>query len=251
MNFDHRADRKLITGKSGSGKTTLFLALLRAHRARWKFVFDPEREVARKLGWPVCRDVPGLKAAVKACRPACFDPTAMPEFSGDRPGAFAFFCAFVLNVCRVLHGPKLFAVDEIQTVQSTGNGNLPGALSQLMDEGRRQEIDSLFISQSVNRVHDRIRVQLTEIFTFCHTDRLALAWLEENGFDPEEVSALAVPGGFVRRNLVTGEMKKNHANPQRSNPAPAPRPRPAVPLLRRPDGRWIAYGRAGDSEAAD
>lgn len=226
MNFDHRADRKLITGRAGSGKTTLFLELLRKARARWTFVFDPEREIARKLGWPVVIDVPGLNAAVAAHRPACFDPT--PLFPGDRPEGFAFFCRYVLTICRVLHGPKMFAVDELQAVQGTGIGGLPQSFTELMDEGRRQEIDCLFISQTVNRVNDRVRTQLTEIVTFNHTDRLALAWLEQDGFTPAEVAALRVPGGFIRRNLITGEIKTNgrnrHTQPPRTGDcAPARR----------------------------
>ena len=204
MNFDHRADRKLITGKSGSGKTTFFLSLLARTRARWIFVFDPERELSRKLSWPISIDVPGLNAAVAARRPACFDPT--PLFPGDRPGGFAFFCRYVLNLSRLLDGVKLLAVDELQTVSGSGPGGIPKSLSEIMEEGRRQEIDCLFIAQSVNRVNDRVRVQLTEIITFCHTDRLPLTWLEQDGFDPAQVSALTVPGGFIRRNLQTGEI---------------------------------------------
>ncbi len=243
MNFDHTADRKLITGKAGSGKTTYFLAVLKKSRARWIFCFDPEREIARKMGWPVCVDVPGLNAAVAARRPACFDPT--PLFPGDRPEGFAFFCRYVLCVSRTLHGTKLLAVDELQAVQTTGTAGLPQSFSELLDEGRRQEIDCLFISQSVNRVHDRVRVQLSEIITFCHTDRLPLAWLEQDGFDPAAVSALRVPGGSIARNLHTG------ATNDRTSPHPAgnsnrrPAPQVRVPKshrrplqARRADGRF-------------
>jgi hypothetical protein len=220
MNYDHRADRKLITGKAGSGKTTYFLSVLKKSRARWIFCFDPEREIARKMGWPVCVDVPTLNAAVTARRPACFDPTGLVRSGelADRPDAFAFFCRYVLCVSRTLHGTKLLAVDELQAVQTTGTAGLPQSFSELLDEGRRQEIDCLFISQSVNRVHDRVRVQLSEIITFCHTDRLPLAWLEQDGFDPGAVSSLQYPGGHLRRNLHTGETKwKLHTSPRGKN----------------------------------
>jgi hypothetical protein len=241
MNFDHVADRKLITGKAGSGKTTYFLAVLKKSRARWIFCFDPEREIARKTGWPTCVDVPGLNAAVAARRPACFDCT--PLFPGDRPEGFAFFCRYVLCVSRALHGTKLLAVDELQAVQTTGTAGLPQSFSELLDEGRRQEIDCLFISQSVNRVHDRVRVQLSEIVTFCHTDRLPLTWLEQDGFDPAAVTALRYPGGHLRRNLHTGETNA-HTDPAGKADRFAP-PKIRVPeshrrpaQARRADGRF-------------
>lgn len=216
MNFDHRADRKLITGKAGSGKTTYFLRYLVRHRADWKLCFDPEREIARKLRWPVCTDVPSLNAAVVGRSPVCFDST--PLFPGDREGGFAFFCRWAFAVCKELNGIKLIAVDELQSVQRPGPGGIPTALAEMMDEGRRHEIDCLFIAQGVHRVHEKIRTQLTEIITFCHTDRLPLAWLAQDGFVPEEVAALRYPGGFIRRNLHTGQV--THADPTRKGNRP-------------------------------
>lgn len=198
MNYDHKACRELITGMSGSGKTTLWLSLVKKHRARWKFIFDPEREVARKLGWPVAIDVPGLMTFASRCQPACFDGTRL--FPGDRRGAFAFFTRWTFNVSSSLRGVKLLAVDELQSVQLTGPSGLPPAFKQIIDEGRRQEIDCLFAGQRLNEINDDVRAQLTAITTLKHDDPLALRWLEERGFEAAAVRALRVPGEWIRRN---------------------------------------------------
>ena len=236
MNWNHRADRRLVTGKSGSGKTTFFLSILARSRARWVFCFDPEREIAHKLAWPVCIDPPQLNAAVARRGPVCFDPS--PLFPGNRPDGFAFFCRYVMEVCRVLNGPKLLAVDEMQNVTDPGPGGIPQAFSEIIDEGRRHEIDCLFIAQTVNRVNDRVRAQLTEITTFCHTDRLALAWLEQDGFPAADVAGLPVPGGYITRNLLTGQTTRHGQG--RARPAePFRRPR----LVASPPSRDPKTGR--------
>jgi energy-coupling factor transporter ATP-binding protein EcfA2 len=203
MNWNHRPRKILITGKSGSGKTTFYLALLRAWPSRWKFVFDPEREAARKLRWAVAVDVPGLAALANSSRPVCYDPARM--FPGDRPQGFAFFSRWVLNVSKLIRGPKLFAVDEIQNVTFPGREGISQAFRELLDLGRREEIDLLMISQRVNEVNHAIRSQLTEAVSFNHSDRLPLEWLEQIGFEPASVSTLKFPGGYIRRNLLTSE----------------------------------------------
>lgn len=199
LNWNHKPTKILITGKSGSGKTTLFLKLLTETKARLKFCFDPDREIARKLRQPVCTRPTQLVGAILHRMPViCFDPSEM--FPGDLPGAFAFFCRWVLNVSRCVNGPKLFAVDEVWR-WAPQQSLLPQAVQELLDLGRREEIDLLFIAQRANKVHDAIRAQLTEIITFQHSDRLPLEWLAED-FNPDEVKALKYPGGFLRKNLI-------------------------------------------------
>jgi len=209
MNFDHPPCCVLITGKKGSGKTTYWLQRIQAHRAKWKFIFDPSREVSRKLRLPICIDVPALNAAVARGGMICFDSS--PLFPGDRRGGFAFFSRYVFNLSKILKGVKVFAADELQSIQRTGDSGLPQGLKEITDEGRREEIDCIFAAQRLNEINDDVRAQLTEIVTFKHDDPLALDWLAARGLDPAAIAALPAPGGFIRR-TDDGKITTNRAN---------------------------------------
>jgi hypothetical protein len=197
MNFHHKPVCVLITGKKGSGKTTYWLQRLVKERARYKFIFDPCREVSHKLRLQVCIDVPRMNAALAAGQIVCFDSS--PLFPGDRREGFAFFARYVMNVSKALRGVKLFGCDEFQSVQRTGPDGLPPALKEITDEGRREEINCIFAAQRLNEINDDVRGQITELVTFKHTDTLPLRWLSDMGFDPEAVAALPAPGGWLRR----------------------------------------------------
>lgn len=183
----------------GSGKTTYWLRRIQQHRAKWKFVFDPGREVARKLGWLTAVNDQQLVWLASHRRPICFDSSQM--FPGQRAQGFDFFCSWVFNVCKVIDGPKVFATDEIQGFTATGAGGIPPSFGEIVEEGRREEIDLLLIAQRLNKVNDNIRGQLTEIVTFRHVDALPLKWLEEY-FPPDAVRGLRYPGGFLHKDLI-------------------------------------------------
>jgi hypothetical protein len=216
MNYDHTPDRRLLTGTGGSGKSTEFIRLLKAHRAVWKFVFDPEREVSRKVGWRICRDVPSMAVQAAARQPVCFDPSDICDTLEE---GFDLFCRFVWNFSCGENGVKLIACDEVQDFTLPGNGGIPATLKRLLQKGRRQEIDVLIIAQSLGELHDRVRGQLSHIVTFRHEDALPLDWLKRNGFDPEAVKALRYPGGWICRNRYTGELTINGRT--RKTPQPA------------------------------
>jgi len=146
-------------------------------------------------------------------------------FPGDFDEAFAFFSRWVLEVSRVIRGPKVFAVDEVWRY-APNTRLLPGAFQEILDLGRREEIDLLFVAQRANKVHDAIRAQLTEVITFQHTDRLPLDWLSED-FDPEQIRALKYPGGYLRRTLSGPTNADEKTNPTHASGKPD---RPTVAL---------------------
>lgn len=211
MNFDHKPVCVLVTGKKGSGKTTYWLRRLVMHPARWKFIFDPTREVSRKLGLPVCLSVQDMVQRTADSEMVCFDSSALCP--GDRRAGFAFFTRWVFNVSKTLKGVKLLACDEFQSVQRTGDSGLPPGIKEITDEGRREEIDCLFAVQRLNEVNDDVRGQLTELVTFKHNDPLAVDWLRRavNGmgcdFDEAKLTSLPTPGGYLHF-TDTGQVKR-------------------------------------------
>lgn len=215
MNFDHRPERVLLTGTGGSGKTTEFLRRLRTHRAEWKFVFDPEREIASKTRWRVATTLPEMALLAAHRQPVCFDPSEITETSEE---GFDLFCRFVWSFSQGEHGVKLMASDEVQDFTMPGNGGIPASLKRILQKGRRQEIDVLLIAQSLGELHDRVRGQLSHLVTFRHTDALALDWLKRNGFETEAVKSLRYPGGWISLNRYTGEITTN-VRPGKIKPA--------------------------------
>ena len=198
---------------SGSGKSTLTIRLIEAHRAAWLFIFDPEREFSHKIRLPVSTHPVDMARRAARKEAVCFDPSAM--FPGDLESGFAFFCRWILDFCRIQHGGqhvvngvKLFVVDELQNFTQTGKGGIPKEFSELLNQGRRHEIDTVFSSQAPNFVHQNIRLQLTEIFTLHHEDQSVLDWLSPD-FDPQAVRALPVPGGYLhKRRFVTADQAR-------------------------------------------
>ena len=203
--FDHPSDKRLITGVSGTGKTTLFAKLLKAEKARWKFVYDHQGEFSTRFGALPIRDIETLCQKTAYGGYIVFDPVAL--FPGKSADGFRFFCDYVFSVSETLKGRKMFCCDELQKL--TSNTEEPAELMAILETGRRYQLDCLFISQSPNRIHNGIRNQLTEVYTFRQSDERALIYLEQNGFPAEQVRNLE-RFKYLWRNLETGE--QNFAN---------------------------------------
>lgn len=194
MNYNHTPSLVCITGTKGSGKTTELIKRLRTSPHKHKFIFDPRREFATKLG---VKPATTIKEVLEHTKRGfvCFDSGVM--FPAKKQEAFSWFCRYVYEVSCGFNGPKILVVDEIQDLQGTSNNSLPDSLILVSDTGRREEIDMLIVTQRPNEVHNSIRSQYTEIITFRHTDRLQLKWLEQSGFDAQAVKRLKCPGGKI------------------------------------------------------
>ncbi len=199
MNWNHQAYRVGIFGGSGTGKTTFALGLITRANYRARFIFDPEGEFAARLkSYPARNPVQMTEQLASGW--CIFDPSDM--FPDDSEAAVAFFAAFAFEVSCKLRGKKLFVVDELQ-MYVTGHA-IPRPLMKLVQTGRRRELDSLFIGQAPNLLHNSIRAQLTEAVCFRLTDPRAHEWPLSVGMNPEELAHLP-DFAYVARNLRTGK----------------------------------------------
>lgn len=199
MNLAHEPSKVLVTGQSGSGKTTFWTRYVCNTAARVKFIYDHEGEFSHRAGIAPARTIEELGKA--AGTPWCiFDPSTM--FEGDAESGWEFFCDFAFSVSKRIRGRKLLATDELQKI--TDHHKLQKAFATVLETGRRYELDTAFIAQQPNLLHNRVRNQLTEVVSFLQLDHNAIGWLEGVGIAGETLPTLP-PGSFLFRNLRTGE----------------------------------------------
>lgn len=208
MNPSHVQTRILACGNSGSGKTSWAVEMLKKWRAL-RIVFDPEGDFASRLGLP-CYETPDeIATAFGRDGIACVNLTK--DFPGNRAGAFEHFCKATFRLCEHLNGPKVMVADEVQAMVNPKK-SMPCWLARIMDEGRKHELDTLFVSNAVNRTHEAIRNQITMIAAFRTPGKRQQEWLSDWGdFDPVEIANLG-RGQFVIHNLDTDTWKRSHRN---------------------------------------
>lgn len=217
MLLNHRPTKILITGKSSSGKSTYWTRyILNSFRVRYGqiFIFDHEGEFAFRNGIQPCYNSDDLERAYPGGL-LCFDP--VEQFPGQTFEAFDWFCGFVFElrrwIIRNAEQPEaepiaLFACDELQKL--TDVYSLAQSFATLLETGRRYGIDTLFIGQQINLIHNRIRNQATECVTFNHVDPMILAAMQDWGFNPDEVAALEFPGEYLLKSFVGGNDVRGH-----------------------------------------
>ena len=199
--FDHPKCSVAVLGCSGHGKSTKFQSIIASQKADYSFFFDHKPEFSTRWKMTACDDLQSLAKAT-ALGTVCFVPGKM--YPGQKAEGFLFFCDFVFSICQSLPGRKILVCDELQMVCLQDN---PPELMAVMDDGRSIGLDTFFIAQSANQVHNMVLNQFTEIITFKQQTQNAAKPLENFGFDKKEVSSLK-PGQWIYRNTTTGEEQR-------------------------------------------
>ena len=217
--LDHPASVVAVFGSQGSGKTTWCSAYIANHRARLRFLYDPEHEFSARFRLRPARTPRGLDESL-ATGWVCYQPEVM--FPNDDPAGLEFFDAWSLAVCERIGGTKLFAFDEAQRYLSPHV--TPPNLRTVVNRGRRRGLDVVFISRSPMECGPKMRREITEVVTYHFTEPGDLEWLAAYGFDPERVAALPLHARIVRDRF--GREKSERAtSPARTAPGterPAP-----------------------------
>lgn len=195
MQLAHSPTKILISGNSGSGKSTFATAVLLNSQHTYKFIFDQEGESQQRLGFSAATDEGGLVEQLEQGW-VIFDPSEM--FPGETADALEFFCQWCFSVKKAINeedadagrpfSTALFFCDELQNL--VDSHSVPKGLRLILETGRRQGIDTLLCTQQPNVIHNRTRNQLTEIVAFSQVDKNAVEFLEDLGFNGDEIRSL-------------------------------------------------------------
>lgn len=182
----------LIAGRSGSGKSTFALRyLLNARGVTCRFLFDPSGEYAQRLRVRPQRTLIDLEIGIR--RGWCFFGTDM--FPGQADLAFLAFCDAAWQYGAALRGRKIVLVDEVWKYCSPLS--IPRELAMLVQEGRKIELETVFVTQRPNRLNESILGEVTECVTFAMTGELGRAKVVAACQVPEEEVDTLQPGEFV------------------------------------------------------
>jgi hypothetical protein len=195
MDYLHKPNRLLITGRSGTGKTEFFIRYVKATRQQYRriHVFDCECEFSQRGGFPRLSNVDELQKFKSGVQ--CFDYCEM--YPGDLQTALEFYADYTFECAKVCPGKTLFCVDEMQKLISTDT--ISHEMACLIETGRRYRVDTVFVTQQINLLHNRVRNQVTEVCTFRQNDPRAIQWLTEFGFTEERIRELNTGDYICRR----------------------------------------------------
>jgi DNA helicase HerA-like ATPase len=202
--LDHERYLLGVFGGSGTGKTTYAAKFLANTTARCRFIFDPEGDFCQLMHLLPARTTFEIDQATHTGFVA-FDPHTM--FPGELERALEFFSSYALQASKQIPGRKFFAVDELG--RYTSGHDVPAPLKTIVQSGRRFGLDSVFVAQQPNELHNTVRCQLSEVVCFQLIEERALEFPASFGFNAEEIRALAPRGEFICRNNRGQEFRSN------------------------------------------
>jgi hypothetical protein len=193
--LDHERYILGVFGGSGTGKTTYAAKFIANAPARCRFIFDPEGDFAHLMHLLPARTTFEIDQATHTGF-VVYDPHVM--FPGEMERALEFFSSYALQASIRIGGRKFFCVDELGRYLS--GHDVPAPLKTIVQSGRRYGLDSVFVAQQPNELHNTVRCQLSEVVCFQLMEPRALDFPASFGFKPEEISALPPRGAYICRN---------------------------------------------------
>jgi hypothetical protein len=201
MQVHHKPTKIIVTGQSGSGKTTYVIRFIRnSSDYQHVIIFDHKLEFCEREKIEPCFDRDSLvERIVAGDKLVSYSP--LEDFPGNSIAGFSWFCEWCYEIARAIESRRiLFVCDEFN--RFTDNNSVGWEFTQAIEDGRLWGLDFIGTAHGGNQVHNRIRSQFTEVVAFHTEDKTPLEFLEEQGFDCDEVRSLAIPGEFITKDCV-------------------------------------------------
>ncbi len=203
-NIKRDARHILGVGMSGMGKTGYGERyIIGSHHSR-VLIYDHQGEFQQRLNLFPVKNFEEVARRLPNERILCFDYSF--EYRGQLEECFAYFCSQVFDICKdelvPLGKEALFVCDEIQ--KCLGPNTLPQPFKDIIQTGRRFNLDTLSLSQQPNELHNSLRNQVTEFVSFKLQDARALKWVDEMGMPVDKIAKLPKLN-YYWKNTHTGE----------------------------------------------
>jgi len=205
MQIHHKPSKILVVGMSGSGKSVFVTRYILNKKFDHIFIFDHKLEFLHRCGMKACFSVTELTEAMKR-RDPIISYNHTNDFPGDSEAGFQFFSDWVFEMAKIIQRHCLYVCDEVN--RFTSPQDMGWEFRQLIEDGRLQGLDFIGTSHAANHISGKLRLQLTEIVALRTKDSRALAFLEEIGFNGEEVSNLET-GEFILYHEQSGKFVRD------------------------------------------
>jgi hypothetical protein len=206
MQLHHKPTKILLVGMSGSGKSVYQSRFVAASTDNYDriFIFDHKLEFLERMKIIPCYNEQALIHCLeRGDKFISYNHTS--DFPGDSETAFQFFSEWVFEMSKALQGRNLFVTDEIN--RFTTSSEMGWEFRQLIEDGRLQGLDFIGTAHSANSISNKLRLQLSEIVALRTKDKRALEFLDDCGFDTDEITRLET-GQFICYTEVTGEFTR-------------------------------------------
>jgi len=206
MQIHHKPSKILILGKSGSGKTTWLLRYVQNTPYTRVMIFDHKMEFQNRLKIQPVYSFEDVEKKFCAGE-KIISYHYSQEYPGDCENAFQDYSEWTYEACKAIEstgdgksGTTLFVCDEVN--RFTSPTDLGRGFKTLIEDGRLQGLDMVATSHAANQISNRLRLQLSEIVALETHDSRPLLFLEESGFNPDEVQKLNT-GEYIVKNMDT------------------------------------------------
>lgn len=191
------------------GKTTYMMRFIEHAPYDHLFVFDHKLEFLQRLNFQPCYNLEECSEKLKKGEKVISYHHSV-EDAGESEECFQEFCSWTYEMCKILHaekGQSLFVGDEVN--RFTGTSGLGDGFGVLIEDGRLHGLDFIGTSHASNQISNRLRLQLSEIVTFRLRDERPLKFLEEAGFDVDEIPHLD-KGEFIQYDCDADTYSRAH-----------------------------------------